>query len=1307
MNRFFITSLFLLSISMHASDVMLMQSDNNGCRFEMNFKDMTWDTLTVEFQTYHRLRFSGEINPSNPGDPMLPGRSVIIAVPPDASVRIDASASGYETVDHVNMLPCPRLNKINEFYEEKYKKNEMYLQAGFQPKILVRESPLFYIGELRVVQVFVVPIQYDPLNHRARLYAQISVYVHFSGETSLQNKTVRSGNTDWVDRIILNADQAKQWLGRPYPLKKHPQAFGPGSWYKVPIEEENIYKIGGKELQEAGVELSDLDVSSIKMYNNGGRMLPRDLDEERPDSLVEIPVYIQGGDDGQLDERDAILFFGKGAEGWSYDSTTGFYSHYTHLYDTKNVYWLTMNDGIAGKRVTKKAALDGVSSQKVTQTPAFYFYEKEEINPIHAGIQWYAVEFTNAIQEMSVEVELTNPVASDVLSLAVQVKGGFHSASHKFSFDLNGMILPSLSWAGTTSRQQRMTLEVDQFNATSNVFKVKYSGSNNSAIAYLDWFEMIYHQPLKADSDRLLFSSPDQSGVYTYQISDFSKQPQVWNVTDPDKLESLSVYQDGSVWACVDQIDVRSPKRYVAFRPESAVSVSEIIRDEYVSDLRNPSNGADMIIITPQIFFEQAERLEQMREKYDTLSVLVVDIRDVYDEFGWGLIDPTAIRNFMSATLAWKNRPKYLLLFGDGTYVFKKESGSDLQNWIPPYELDKDDEDSASAVDDWYVRVAGNDPAPDLAIGRLPVQTEEEARIVVDKIIQYETENPFGLWRTVITLLSDDVRKGSEQNHYGEKTHTEASESLANFTIPPEMNIRKIYLTEYEEVIQADGRRKPGAKADLFEQINLGTIMVNYIGHGNENVWAHEQALLQPGDLELFENPSKFPLMYGATCTFARFDFIDQQSLAENVLLIEDGGSIACIGATRSCFADQNEALNKSFIKEIFHSRPVSRIGEALRLAKIQNLSGSTDLNNQKYMLLGDPALRLAVPKEQITMRAVKPDTFKALSIVEVKAGLDFSESEFQGTGILTAYDSRKFKTFTFYDDQKEYDLNYLIPGNVIFRGQITANHGEIEASFVVPKDISYGQDEGRISLYAYNDEIDALGFQDDIPVGGSASVSDTEGPDIFLSFTENPNFVTGGLIPSNPELIAEIEDSKTGVNITGEIGHKLTLMLDNQGQQDISAYFQYDQDSYLKGKLMYRLSDVEEGSHTLSLKAWDNANNSTTADLVFQVVPRGELHLQEVLNYPNPFGTSTHFTFQVSHASEVEIRIYTVDGRMIQRINHIWAEPGFNMIEWNGRDEMGDPLSNGVYLYKVNVSADVDGKRVKVSKMSKLMVYR
>ena len=1292
-------------MTLESRGITLLRSDSDECQFRVSFQETVWDTLKTDGQIYQRPGFFNTEYSIKPGQPMLPGRSVLVAVPPGASVQVNASAADYREYSNIRVLPCPRLESEESFSSEIYEEGPAYQQSGFQPGSLIEESGPSHIGDLRVMHLRITPVQYDPIGRKVRIYDRVSVQVRFSGGEINPSGREDPGRNAWIDRLVVNGDMARRWLKPPRSLKKYKSTFSGGPWYKIPVTEEGIYKLSGKTLKENGIELSGLNVDHIKLYNNGGQMLPRDIRAERPDALIEIPLWIQDGGDGTLNENDLILFYGKGVEGWIYDSDSRSYSHYTHLYDSRNIYWLTIDASGGGKRITPRSALDGASSQIVDRTPAFYFFEDDKINPNHAGIRWYAQEFTDAVRERNFSVDFRNPAATDTLLIRIQVKGSTPTASHTFSPTWNGMMLPKLTMSGNSLKQEDITLPVTN-SGSNNTFRLGYSGSKSIAVAYLDWFEVHYSQLLQAGSNPLFYRSPDAAGLYTYQLTGFNNKPVVWDVTEIGEIQSIPVRESNSGWACVDRIESQAPKKYIAFRSESASTVSGLMIDDQISDLRNSSNGADMIIITHSKFFDQALRLKEMRESHDTLSVQIVNIDDVYDEFGWGLKDPTAIRDFMVATMSWDKRPRYLLLFGDGTYIYKDNEEADLKNWIPPYELDTLDENSASAVDEWFVRVIGNDSDSDVAVGRLPVQTEEEAKILVDKIIEYETEPNFGLWRTLITLVADDVRKGSDENHVSEMTHTDATEHLFIYTLPPHMNVKKIYLTEYDEVIQADGRRKPGAKADMFEQINLGTVLVNYIGHGNEKVWAHEQVLLQPGDLNKFNNPGLWPLMYGATCTFARFDLADIQSLAESVLLIEDGGSIASVGATRECFAAPNEVLNRYFLDELMNTLPAPRIGEALRLAKIRNQSSTS--NNQKYTLLGDPALRLALPQQRLVFSQMDPDTFKALSVVDIHAELSSVSPDFQGNGIITAYDSEKSKTFTFLDDdQDEYSLPYQLPGNTIFRGKATMAGGELEASFIVPKDISYGQQKGRISLYAFDDQFDAAGYKNEIPVGGSVSISDTEGPEMFFSFAENPNFITGGLIPADPELVVEIEDKKTGINITGEIGHKLMLALDDMDPQDVSAYFQYNQDSYLKGKLQYRLSGLDEGLHTLSLKAWDNANNSSTASFVFQIVPRGEFRLQEVMNYPNPFSSSTHFTFQISHFSEIEIKVYTVDGRLIRKMDGIWAEPGFNMIYWDGRDDTGDALSNGVYLYKIEANADVDGKRLRVSEMSKIMVYR
>jgi hypothetical protein len=258
-----------------------------------------------------------------------------------------------------------------------------------------------------------------------------------------------------------------------------------------------------------------------------------------------------------------------------------------------------------------------------------------------------------------------------------------------------------------------------------------------------------------------------------------------------------------------------------------------------------------------------------------------------------------------------------------------------------------------------------------------------------------------------------------------------------------------------------------------------------------------------------------------------------------------------------------------------------------------------------------------------------------------------------------------------------------------------------------MPKDIFYGGNTGRISCYFWDDETDGGGYRGGIDVGGSGDISDNQGPELTLYFDGFEDFMTGGMVYEEPKLVAEVRDDKTGVNITGEIGHKIILTLDGTQKEDVTDYFKYDEGSYLEGKVEYALTGVGVGDHDLSLKIWDNANNSAVQSMDFRIIPEGELRLEEVLNYPNPFETSTTFTFKLSRDAEISIKIFTVDGRLIRRLDNIFGEPGFNMIPWDGRDDVGDELANGVYLYKLTATVHTGEREHTEEEIGRLMVMR
>ena len=414
---------------------------------------------------------------------------------------------------------------------------------------------------------------------------------------------------------------------------------------------------------------------------------------------------------------------------------------------------------------------------------------------------------------------------------------------------------------------------------------------------------------------------------------------------------------------------------------------------------------------------------------------------------------------------------------------------------------------------------------------------------------------------------------------------------------------------------------------------------------------------------------------------------------------------MAVIAATRECSPGPNEALNSKFTELMLtESGPTLTLGKAFQLAKAQ--SGSIS-NNEQYHLFGDPAMRLAVPQQETVLTSITPDTLKALAVMRVQGEVMQNGAlwgNFNGHVLLEAQDALRPKVYTTAAGSV---VLYDLPGNALFRGEAEVIGGRFEVAFVVPKDISYGEATGRISAYVWNEDTDGCGFHNALAVGGSADIVDSDGPEIDLFFAGREDFVDGDMVPAPAELVMAVSDDKTGVNITGEIGHKLTVILDGGAALDATEGFRYDSGSYLAGRAVHPLTALAPGRHEVTVKAWDNANNSSSRTLGFEIIEGGALRIEALLNYPNPMSTNTHFTFRLSHDADIDIKIYTVSGRMIRHLDGIDGSAGFNMVAWDGLDSVGDAPANGVYLYKILARSRWEDPPLKVDKLGRLMIFR
>jgi hypothetical protein len=672
----------------------------------------------------------------------------------------------------------------------------------------------------------------------------------------------------------------------------------------------------------------------------------------------------------------------------------------------------------------------------------------------------------------------------------------------------------------------------------------------------------------------------------------------------------------------------------------------------------------------------------------DPLNGKVITTQDIFFWFSSGVKDPVAIRDFIRyAYHQWAApKPSYVLLFGDGHYDYRNIAVADT-NWVPPYEISFDYEIDSRETDNFFVDVDFNSTGfsyivPDLAVGRLPVESEIDAVRMVDKLKRYESERSRDGWQTVATFVGDDEVTSLSDNEW---IHQRQAELLATMSELDKFIKRKIYLSAFNSTPGGFGRVKPEANQAIIDQLNEGTLLINYVGHGSPKEWAHENVLNMSRDLNRIQNDGKITFWIAATCDFGKYDDPEDPSFTEALIWEENRGAIGVLSSSRLVYSNENYEMNRNFLSRLFPGGAASRrLGEAMLLAS------GYGANDQKYHLFADPTMYLADPRKQITVDRIQPDTLKALSKVSIDGRVvenpgGAQKTSFNGGAVLIVNDAR-------YDSVNTGGPDYYTQiGPRIFKGEVSIDGGIFNGNFIVPKSIRYyGKPAGRLTIFAWDETTgeDAIGYAGDLLFNGTAdNLDDDAGPVIDVYFKEQEQFNQGDLVPAKPVIIAELED-ENGINLTGEIGHTIELKIDQEQPINITSFFAYERDSYVSGKLSYNLENLAPGEHLLVLQAWDNLNNPARQEIRFRIAEDAGLVLQDVVNYPNPFAGETNFTFQVQGVSpdaELTIKIYTITGRVIRTLEGLSRpQPGFNFYPWDGRDDDGDILANGVYLYKV-----------------------
>ena len=1105
-----------------------------------------------------------------------------------------------------------------------------------------------------------------------------------------------------------------------------------GQWYKIGVKDAGVYKVTVAQLGLLGINTANITSTAIRLYGNGGTMLPENNALPRPDDLLENAITINDGGDGIFNGNDFFLFYSNGSSNWQNDSLNQSFSHTKNLYSELAFYFITI--GGTGKRLAVNNFTE-IPNQTIRSFNDRYFFEKDSINFLSSGREWFGDEFSNTPGNMlsrSYTTSLNNLLPNTPIRLAYSLAGRSVGTGSRFDVRINNqlagqsnIIAVSGGFLNAFVTEVRQTVSRASATINANV-SFSFNPGNMNAQGWLNWFEVFGTRNLSMVAAEPLpfrdWASVGAGKVGEFFIANASSGLQVWNITNP----LLPYIIQGSL-AANEYRFVHPTNRlheFVAFTSNNMPAPQNfgLVENQNLHAV----SVADLIIITAPQFLQEANRLAQHHRIKDNLRTIVATTAQVFNEFGSGTGDPTAIRDYVKmfydrAGADSSKQPKYLLLFGDASFDYKNRIGNNT-NFVPAYEsLNSSDPLLTHTSDDYFGYLNDLDdiaqvaPAPllDIGIGRLPLSTLAEAKTMVDKIISYSSPTAFGPWRNNSTFVADDEDANLHLNDAETITGTvSGTNDISNQT--------KIYLDAYRQESGNGGSRYPLVNQAVTNQMQSGNLIWNYSGHGGYNRLADE-AVLEQGMIANFNNEHKLPLCITATCDFAPYDNPAQPSIGEYLLHGSPKGAIALMTTTRLVFASSNKTMNDNYLR--LAVQPVAgqylRLGDATRQAKNFTYQTNGDiLNNRKFTLLGDPALRVAYPllKTVLTTLNNQPitpgnDSLKALGRYtlggEIRDGANLVINNFNGTLYATIFDKPQ-SISTLGNDPGSTVTNFLSQTNVLYRGKVKVTNGKFSFQFIVPKDINYQVGKGRISLYAEDQQQDGNGVNTALWVGGNADngIRDNEGPEI-KPYLNDEKFVNGGITNEKPLLLVRLADS-SGINTVGTgIGHDITAIIDDNPRNTIilNNYYEGETDSYQKGTVRFQLPVLEEGLHSLTIKAWDVANNSNTAAITFNVRPAKELTIANVYNYPNPFTTATNFWFEHNQPGsplQVRIRIFTVTGKIVKEISLPVISNGTRItdIPWDGKDQFGSKLAKGVYIYELLVEAANGEKKSSFQKL-------
>ena len=1096
-----------------------------------------------------------------------------------------------------------------------------------------------------------------------------------------------------------------------------------GKWIQLQVNENAIYKLTYDEIKRMGIN----DPSKVKIYGYGAWMLDEDFTKPYIDDLPEVSVWLNKGSDNIFNSGDYLLFYGRGTTKWTYNTRTDFFEHENNPYSTYSSYFLTESD--SGPKEMGNVSHEPNSSQpwsgiNLTTFDDYALHERDSIAFIQSGRELFGESFIGRNnQQFSFSVpgitadpgkvrlsfaadpkESTPAILSidgtNILNLNVGKPGGDYQKANL----VNGIA----NWLGEKREQITTTISYN---------------SSGQVIANLNYISLKMKRRLQFYNNYTFFRNTESlRNKVEYVVGNANSQSLIWDITNNYDVGLVSTTRNGNNLSFrTEKSDVL--REYVLVDYSKTFPTPQVIGEVKNQNLHGLPQ-TDMVIIVPEVYFSQAERLAE-RHRSTGLSVVTVQANWVYNEFSSGSPDATAYRRFMKMfydrATSEEEKPRYLLLFGDCIFDnrFITAKTLDPRYFLLSFQMrESTNEQTSYGSDDYFGLLDNNEGLQissstlDIGIGRFPVRTIAQAENAVNKVLSYMDDKIYKDWKNRIIFAADNTDYTTAGSFC---IHALQADTISQYieNNHPEYMIAKSYMDAFKSVTINGQKMIPDAKDKLLTNLREGCFLFNYTGHGNTTSMSSEN-MLRDTDIKKM-NFEGLPLWITATCDFGWFDRTDT-SAGEEAFLNKNSGAIALFTTSRVVNSPDNARIHGRFIRNIFSKEEGKhpRLGDILRKSK-NGLSGSNKLN---YILLGDPALMLHYPKltvqlEKINGEEIDPNeiySFRALDRIALE-GRIVDESGATVTGFngrikSNVFDSRRQVNSIETNDDGGY-FSFFDYSNLVYIGNNEVKDGTFSFSFNVPLDISYGRDNGKMNFYAYDETVglDANGYYSKYRFAGTGDFSDygDEGPEILSMFLNSESFRDGDTVNETPYFVARVFDEE-GINMTGSgIGHDITICINNSAGLTYTLNSYYTPINENEGEIKFSIPTLSSGKHQLVFKVWDILNNSSTDSLTFNVVGGLKPHLYDITATNIPARDYTNFLLTHDRPEseiEVEISVYDLSGRIVWTHKEAGSSSWLRQypIEWRLTDGAGKRVDVGAYLYRAVINTP-EGKEATKSK--------